>query len=44
VRADLLSGVQSGVNGTPTFFVNGVRHDDAWDAETLIAALRRAAG
>src|SRR5262249_2263541 len=24
VRADFLSGVHSGVNGTPTFFINGV--------------------
>src|SRR5262249_32893047 len=27
VRKDFLSGVRSGVNGTPTFFINGVRHD-----------------
>jgi protein-disulfide isomerase len=38
-----LSGVRSGVNGTPTFFINGVRHDDSWDFETLAAAIRRAA-
>ena len=43
VRDDFMSGVRSGVNGTPTFFVNGVRHDDAWDEETLAAALARAA-
>lgn len=42
VRADFLSGVRSGVNGTPTFFINGVRHDDAWDLETLLAALEAA--
>ena len=23
-----MSGVRSGVNGTPTFFINGVRHDE----------------
>ena len=34
-----MSGVRSGVNGTPTFFINGVRHDDAWDIETLMEAL-----
>jgi protein-disulfide isomerase len=44
VREDFMSGVRSGVNGTPTFFINGVRHDDSWDAETLIAALEQAAG
>jgi protein-disulfide isomerase len=39
VREDFMSGVRSGVNGTPTFFINGVRHDDAYDVETLLAAL-----
>ncbi|HWC73775.1 MAG TPA: thioredoxin domain-containing protein [Gemmatimonadales bacterium] len=32
VREQFLSGVRSGVNGTPTFFVNGVRYDGSWDA------------
>jgi protein-disulfide isomerase len=41
VREDFMSGVRSGVNGTPTFYVNGVRHDDAYDADTLVAALTR---
>jgi len=43
VRDDFMSGVRSGVNGTPTFFVNGVRHDDRWDEDTLTAALQRVA-
>jgi protein-disulfide isomerase len=43
VRADFLGGVRSGVNGTPTFFINGVRHDESWDVETLAAAVERAA-
>jgi protein-disulfide isomerase len=42
VRDDFLSGVRSGVNGTPTFFVNGLRHNGSWDLETLLAALRGA--
>ena len=42
VREDFMSGVRSGVNGTPTFFVNGARHDEAWDADTLVAALNAA--
>ena len=43
VREDFRSGVRSGVNGTPTFFINGVRHDAAWDFDTLVAALEAAA-
>ena len=43
VREDFRSGMLSGVNGTPTFFINGARHDDAWDVEPLLAALQRAA-
>ena len=43
VREDFLSGVRSGVNGTPTFYINGARHDDSYDIETLLAALGRAA-
>jgi len=39
VRADFMSGARSGVNGTPTFFINGVRHDEAWDYADLVAAI-----
>ncbi len=41
VRADFLSGVRSGVNGTPAFFINGVRYDGSWDMEPLVEALKR---
>jgi protein-disulfide isomerase len=44
VREDFMSGVRSGVNGTPTFFIDGVRYDEYWDEESLVAALERAAG
>jgi protein-disulfide isomerase len=43
VHEDFLSGVRSGVNGTPTFYINGTRHDDSYDMDTLLAALERAA-
>jgi len=43
VRHDFMSGIRSGVNGTPTFFINGIRHDDSWDAPTLLRALQHAA-
>jgi protein-disulfide isomerase len=39
VREDFMSGVRSGVNGTPTFFINGQRHNGAYDVETLLAAI-----
>ena len=43
VHDDFMSGVRSGVNGTPGFYIDGVRHDDSYDVDTLLAALRRAA-
>jgi protein-disulfide isomerase len=42
VDADFVSGIRSGVNGTPCFFVNGQRHDGAYDAMTLSAAIEAA--
>jgi protein-disulfide isomerase len=42
VKEDFLSGVKSGVNGTPTFFIDGVRYDEPWDLETLTAAIESA--
>jgi len=42
VRIDFQSGLDSGVHSTPTFFINEVRHDDYWDVETLLAAIRAA--
>lgn len=42
VRRDFHSGVRSGVNGTPTFFVNGERYDGNWsDGEEFVEQLRR---
>jgi protein-disulfide isomerase len=42
VREDFRSGVRSGVNGTPTFFINGVRHDGGYDLGALLAAIEEA--
>jgi protein-disulfide isomerase len=42
VRDDFMSGVKSGVNGTPTFFINGVRHDGDYDVASLLTALEGA--
>src|SRR5580704_10820655 len=44
VRADFKGGVRSGVNGTPTFFINGHRHDGSFDFETLVSAIQQAIG
>jgi protein-disulfide isomerase len=41
VHGDFRSGVRSGVNGTPTFFVNGLRYDGDWtDVRSFAADLR----
>jgi protein-disulfide isomerase len=42
VLEDFESGLQSGVNGTPTFFVNGVRRDDEHTFDSLLGALEDA--
>jgi protein-disulfide isomerase len=42
IRRDFLSGVKSGVNGTPTFFINGVRHEGSYQFEDLSAAIESA--
>ena len=43
VREDLMSGVRSGVNGTPAFFINGVRYDGSWDLAPLLETLEKTA-
>jgi protein-disulfide isomerase len=40
VREDFMSGLRSGVNGTPTFYINGVRHDGAFDLRTLLSGIQ----
>jgi protein-disulfide isomerase len=39
IREDFKSGVRGGVNGTPTFFINGERYDGARDLKHLVNAL-----
>jgi formate-nitrite transporter family protein len=43
IKEDRQSGIRSGVNGTPTFFVNGTRFDGPPDYGSLLAALESAA-
>lgn len=42
VRADFAGGVRSGVNGTPTFFINGQRHDGSYDYQSMVNAIEEA--
>ena len=42
VAEDVASADESGVSGTPTFFVNGRRHYGAYDINTLTATVRAA--
>jgi NhaA family Na+:H+ antiporter len=44
VKEDFRSGIRSGVNGTPTFFLNGERYDGAWDLESLIELVQKPLG
>jgi protein-disulfide isomerase len=41
VQTDFIGGVRSGVNGTPAFFVNGVRYDSPFGVNGLAAAIDR---
>ncbi|MFZ0513829.1 MAG: thioredoxin domain-containing protein [Candidatus Nitrosopolaris sp.] len=42
IREDFLSGIHSGVNGTPTFYINELRYNDSWDFEILVERLKSA--
>lgn len=44
VEEDFKSGVQSGVNGTPTFYINGERYDGPWDIESLVEEVEKPIG
>ena len=39
VKSDFIGGARSGVNGTPTFFINGERHNGSFEFEDLVAAI-----
>jgi predicted DsbA family dithiol-disulfide isomerase len=41
IKEDRRSGIASGVNGTPSFFINGIRHDGTADFESLLEALEQ---
>ncbi|MCI4338823.1 MAG: DsbA family protein [Thermoplasmata archaeon] len=39
VQEDFSSGVRSGVNGTPTFYINGIRHNGSYELDVLLEAI-----
>ena len=43
VREDFLSGIRSGVNGTPSLFINGLRYDGPRDFDSLLAVIEQVA-
>jgi protein-disulfide isomerase len=42
VHKDFMGGVRSGVNGTPTFFINGARYNGRLNESRLMQALEEA--
>jgi protein-disulfide isomerase len=44
IEEDVESGIQSGVEGTPTFYLNGVLYQGSWEQDPLQAAITHAIG
>ena len=42
IEEDVEGGERSGVQGTPTFFINGIQYRGAWEHDALLAALQAA--
>jgi protein-disulfide isomerase len=42
IEGDLRGGIRSNVQGTPTFFINGVRYEGSHDLESLLSTIRAA--
>jgi protein-disulfide isomerase len=41
VRGDLQSGMESGVKGTPTYFINGIKHNNSGELDVLLEVVER---
>jgi protein-disulfide isomerase len=41
IDESIKTGINSGVEGTPTFYINGVRYEDSWDLETFSETVKR---
>ena len=44
IDESLKTGINSGVEGTPTFYINGVRYEDSWDLQTFSKTIKRYLG
>ncbi|MCB0047351.1 MAG: thioredoxin domain-containing protein [Caldilineaceae bacterium] len=44
IKEEFMGGVNSGVNGTPSFFINGVKYENSWDYESLKEAIALSSG
>jgi protein-disulfide isomerase len=44
IYEDIEGGTRSGVRGTPTFFINGMLHEDTYTLEVLLPAIKKALG
>lgn len=42
IQEDFMGGIRSGVNGTPTFFINGRRHEGSYAYDDLFGSVNRA--
>jgi protein-disulfide isomerase len=42
IKSDFIGGVRSGVNGTPAFFINGLRHDGSYAYKDLMLSIQTA--
>jgi protein-disulfide isomerase len=40
VETDFESGVRSGVNGTPSFFINGEKYNESWEEDEFLSYLQ----
>ena len=41
IEESLKTGINNGVEGTPTFFVNGIRYEQSWDLKTFSETLQK---
>ena len=41
IEESLKGGIDSGVEGTPTFFINGQRYEGSWDLDTFSSFIKR---